>query len=770
VNAKLFQALVEQSTEAILMLDATATVVYANPATARVFGYTPKEARGRNILDWIQADDCSGLLGLFEACKRQPGQVVFLSGFYQHRNEADVLYGEGRFCNLLVEPEVRRVLFYFRELPGHGPSADDWGRQHALLRTMIDVLPHQIYVKDPQGRFVTANDAARQARGGHGLTGKTDFDFLPRELAERLQADEQAVLRSAQPLLDQEYLAEQDGQRRWLSVTLVPVRDPDGTAVGLVGLSHDITPGKLAQEELRTAKEAAEVANRVKSEFLANMSHEIRTPMNGILGMTGLALETDLTREQREYLEMVKTSGESLLTVIDDILDFSKIEAGKLRLDPVPFDLRDVLAGIVHSLALRAQETGLELAWHVTPEVPETVVGDPGRLRQILLNLIGNAVKFTEHGEVVASVRAEERTADAVRLHFAVRDSGIGIPPDKQQAIFESFTQADSSTTRKYGGTGLGLAISRKLVRLMGGDIEVTSEPGMGSTFRFTARFGLGGAAEIPTRPADPVVPPGLRILLAEDNAINRRMAVRLLETRGHRLVVAGNGQAAVAAWEREPFDLVLMDQQMPEMDGLQATAAIRAQEAGTGRHTPIIALTAHAMKGDRERCLAAGVDGYVTKPIRPEELFRAIGRVFPERSAPPEVGPAPSGRSASEGAPFDEADALARMDGDRVFFCEAAEAFLAQCPQEWAAIRRAVADREPRRTERLAHTFRGQVGTFSAWPAIEAAQALETMGRAANLHDVDDACAALGREIERLTRALQEWVEREKRPGVQGM
>jgi CheY-like chemotaxis protein len=463
---------------------------------------------------------------------------------------------------------------------------------------------------------------------------------------------------------------------------------------------------------------------------------------------------------------VAKLSAESLLTVINDILDFSKIEAGRLQLDPAPFNLRELLGDAMKALGVRAQQKGFELSVHVHADVPNVVVGDSARLRQVLVNLVGNAVKFTERGGVVVGIDTKSLSDSEVSLHFAVTDTGIGIPADKHQTIFEAFAQGDNSTTRKYGGTGLGLTISSRLVELMGGRIWVESIPDCGSTFHVDASFGrvrehepragrepvesLDAGGPTPTR----LKRAGLQVLLVEDNPVNQMLVLCLLEKQGHHIETAQNGKEALAALQQQHFDLVLMDVQMPEMDGFEATKAIRFAEMQSGRHVPIIAMTAHAMKGDRERCLETGMDGYVAKPIQSEELTKVIDHLFPVRAADE---PSPLPPTAPTGA-LDRATLLARVGGREDRLRRIAAVFLEESARLIVEIRAAIDQRSGPRVAQAAHTLKGALGLFDVQTATHAAQRLEEIARSASLDGADESFQALRVELDRLRQIISEF------------
>jgi PAS domain S-box-containing protein len=470
---------------------------------------------------------------------------------------------------------------------------------------------------------------------GELMTGHARADLIGRPLDRLLASPGAEVDLAEQSTIT---IETPDGRHAVLEVRWQEILDEAHVRAGWHGLARDVTARHEAEDALRRAKEAAEASTRAKSEFLANMSHEIRTPMNGILGMTELALGTELTREQREYLDLVQTSARSLLAIIDDVLDLSRIEAGRMETDPVPVDLRELFAHVLRPFEPRARQKGLDLRQRIGPDVPACVVLDPVRFRQVLVNLVGNAVKFTDRGFVDVDLDLASDAAAAaehVNLHLAVRDSGIGIPADKQQIIFEAFTQADGSVTRRHGGTGLGPSICAKLVDLLGGRLWLESAPGTGSCFHVIVPATVSRARPVQEGAAAPTSSRHRRILVVEDNPVNLLAARRMLERQGHEVQTVDRAQAALELLTGPPFDLIFMDVQMPDMNGFEATAEIRRRELLLGRRTRIVAMTAHAMIGDRERCLAAGMDDYVTKPLDSAALAAAVERAGAASHAP---------------------------------------------------------------------------------------------------------------------------------------
>jgi PAS domain S-box-containing protein len=759
----------------------------------------------------------------------------------------------------------------------------------ALYSSLVENLPVHVLRKDLEGRFTFANTSFCRlvGRSLDDILGKTDFDLFPAELAEKYRHDDRMVAESGRLFQDVE-ANQGEGGMRYVEVMKSPVHDASRRVVGTQAVFWDVTQRWLAEKERERAKQAAEAANRAKSAFLANMSHEIRTPLNAILGLTELVLATSLSAEQREYLRAVHDSGESLLLLINDILDFSRIEAGRIDLDRAPFAIRESLGDVMRLMAIRAHRKGLELACRVAADVPQAVVGDSVRLRQVVVNVVDNAIKFTGHGEVLLEVVCLHCDEQQVELEFKVSDTGIGIAEDKQQIIFGAFEQAESSMSRRFGGTGLGLAISSRLVELMGGRIWLESHMGQGSVFHFTVPLGTAPCRVVPLtatpelaqsrvlviddnatsrriveemltqwgieweslgepaqavqcvrqareigrpfglvlvdahmpgldgfqlaeqilravdpplrvvmmltsgdRPGDisrceqlgvagyvlkPVkqselfdalssalgvtaagleaedaLSPGpgfvrpLEILLAEDSAVNQKLVRGLLSRQGHVVTVANNGQEALDALERHAFDVLLLDIQMPEMDGLQVATEVRRREQQSGRHLPIVAMTAHAMAGDRDECLASGMDAYVTKPIRARTLLETIAAVTGGAEPPA----APESADGGTGSSVDWAVAKEVVHGDEHLLAEVARALLEESPRLLQTMRQAIAAGDGESLRRAAHTLKSCVGYFGAKRAFDRAYQIESLARDAALASAREPLADLETQME---------------------
>ncbi len=659
---RLQAAALDHAANAVMIVNRQERIVWVNPAYSQLLQYSLDESVGRSPLDWLVVPDVEAFVHELRTTLR--------AGRVWH-GEAELRRADG--TQFIADCTMAPVVDGTGTITHHvGIMQDISERKGAemqvaasrdFLQHVIDTVGDPIFVKDEQHRWLVANRAFWDLLGAKpgGLIGKSDYDVLPAEQADIYWEKDDLVLRTGVMNVNEEPITSSQGITRQIVTKKSRSVDPHGRPV-IVAIIHDVTEQKQYEaalsaanldlervaERARSLAVAASAADQAKSEFLAAMSHEIRTPMNGVIGMVSLLMETPLTPEQQEYTQTIRASGEALLVIVNDVLDFSKIEAGQLSIEPIPFELSVAIHEIVDLLGPEIESHGLTVETHIAPDVPTHVIGDAGRIRQVLLNLAGNAIKFTQHGGVTIDVTCRERTASSVHLRLAVRDTGIGIPPETIGRLFQRFSQADASTTRKYGGTGLGLAISKSLVELMGGAIGVESTPDQGSTFWFSVpvQIDAASAAPSPTEHPSPGMRPAgrpephaagatparprrhSRILLAEDNIVNQRVATRMLEKLGYRVDVAANGLEAVEAVRRVPYDLVLMDCQMPEMDGFGATAAIRQLDSD-GHRLPIVAMTAAAMEGDRQRCLAAGMDDYLTKPVSRATLAAALDRWF---------------------------------------------------------------------------------------------------------------------------------------------
>jgi len=851
------------------------------------------------------------------AGKRSQDEVgVLIDGFNEMLGEIQRRDTELRLAGEDLERRVNdRTLELEQEVADRQRAQEALRESEERIRLLLDSTAEAIFGTDREGNCTFCNPATLRLLGYENadkLLGACIHDLIHHTRRDGTHYPvEQCVIRMAlnadQALhSDQEVFWRADGTSFPVELWAHPIWKA-GEPVGAVITFLDITIRKRAQAALLEAKEAAEAGSRAKSEFLANMSHEIRTPMNGIIGMTELALDTALTGEQRDYLNLVKSSADGLLHIINDILDFSKIEAGKLELEKAEFRIRDLFKNTLKTLAIRADKRGTEVTVRISPDIPEAVIGDPTRLRQLLVNLVGNSIKFTDHGTIHVNAEREPGAQNEIRLHISVSDTGIGIPKEKQVLIFEAFSQADGSTTRRFGGTGLGLTISRQLAELMGGKIWLDSEPGKGSTFHFTCAFGRGselisddgeGAKLIPAglqvlivdnnpanhtllsemltnwrmtpavastgaaalsalenaraagRPFSIVLLDGkmpgdegfqilerihrnrgladavimmvplekqnaeierchelgadhivskpvsqsdlldvilsvlgvnaadktlsapshtvagalarsLKVLLAEDNSVNQKLALRLLEKAGHRVTLAASGREAFTAWENQAppgFDVVLMDIQMPEMDGMEATAAIREREKSSGEHVPILAMTAHAMRGDKERCLAAGMDGYISKPISPAALFAEIERCVDKRK---EIN-AMTDQSPLSGAgeQVDRVSLLERVEGDQELLVEMVHLFQQDAPGLLATISEALQRGDMPLLERSAHSLKGAASNLSAKAAAAAAMRLEADAKNHDAAAAKATFAQVEQALKNLMPALAELCE----------
>ena len=891
--------LIANSPLAIVVGGPGGRVELVNPAFEKLFGYKSKEAVGLRVDDLLYPSDLSReeIDGrLTKANVETIHEIV-----KRRKKSGELVDVEVNAVPLPLEGGEQKVLALYQDISERVAAEKALRESEELFRTVSETAPIAIFRSDEKGQVLYMNARWSEMSGRkpeEALGSGWEAAIHPEDRAQVANVWREGTALGME-LKDECRFLTPEGNVNWVEWQSRAVHSADGALVGFVGVIEDVTARRAAEQRLREAKEVAEAANRSKSEFLANMSHEIRTPMNGILGMTELALDTDLNPNQREYMDMVKSSAESLLGVINDILDFSKIEAGRMELESVSFSLLDCIESALHPLAVRAHQKGLEVTWAVQGEIPEPLMGDPTRLRQILINLAGNAIKFTKEGEV--SVRAERlpsEDADIV-IRFAVSDTGIGIPKEKHQLIFDAFSQADSSTTRDFGGTGLGLSISARLIRLMNGEIALESSPGKGSTFTFTVRFAMGRTTEsappVMPRPAlvskrvlvvddnevnrrllmrllpewgfEPVcaehgfdaleifekslnegtpfplvlldqnmprmngyevaerirqiapgeqvaivilsselssddqnrdkrlgierrltkplrraalqetvfqalgVPlpaekerfpyfeksggQGLRLLLAEDNIINQKLAVRLLERMGHHVTLVVNGQEAIEALRQKPFDLVLMDIQMPVMGGMEATRKIREEERKTGTRTPIAAMTAHAMTGDSDKYLENGMDGYVSKPIRIDALRAEIDRLT-RKAKPREGQTVPQTESDSHNLTFDPGELLARVDNDRELLRDLLMIFRVEFPRHLLALREAVEAKDGKRVAGVAHTMKGMLSNLAATQAADAAARLEQMGRQDEASGFPEALAAFERDAMKLLPQLE--------------
>jgi PAS domain S-box-containing protein len=806
---------VEQSPSTVLITDIRGCIEYMNPQFTATTGYTASEALGKNprILKSGETPP--------EVYRRMWETICsgheWHGEFHNQRKNGELYWEYAAIAPVTNEAGVVTHFVAVKEDITELKKAEEALRASEVrYRSLVEASPNAISLIGIDRRLQMINRCGIELLGyatESEIVGRPYEQFVRPEDRKRVEAAMQELMPKGRVDNFQLPLLRKDGSYVFVELSGSLICGEPGQPQSILVAGGDISERKRAEEALKKANrdleamnrqlaeasersqrlaQAALIANQAKNQFLANVSHEIRTPMSGILVTVNLLQEMSLSTEQREYVQTLEHSARILLNIINDILDFSKLEADKLELESIDFELHDTLQTLMKVLMIQANAKGLTMRCQIDEQVPACLRGDPIRLRQILINLVDNAIKFTDRGEIKVSVKLadEDCVAELIRsrtgasgsaeggdsarkretghplpegkkcwLYFSVSDTGIGIPPGKLDSIFEAFTQADSSTTRKYGGTGLGLTIGVRLVSLMGGRIWVESTVGQGSTFHFLVCFGRAetssAPAQAPIEPSPPttdIVLPPLRILLVEDNRINQRTVRRLLEKRGHAVKVADNGEVALRDLDQQPFDLVLMDVHMPVLDGYAATSAIRGREHDTGKHIPIVAMTANAMKGDEDRCLAAGMDGYVSKPIQVRELLTVISQITTK--ARPAISK--TRREYTARLVFDIQEALAQVEGDEAELRLLVGMFLEEEPQALAAIREALV-REDRATLMLTlHNLKGMISSLGGYLAAEAADQLEQLGNHGTQQELEKALSHLDSELDRLRPILK--------------
>lgn len=769
--------------EGVYTMDAGGKCTFLNVEAEKILGWTFAELNGQKLHDAIHSIHFDGSHVRIDDCPIR--NTIEMGQVYRSEDES-FKHKSGRFFPVSI---VASPIFENGRIVGSVAAFQDVTARHAAgaalreseakQRMLIDNAADAVFVADKDERWIYVNDLALTMLGfsRDELIGSTIYDLLPTEYREISRTTFGEKLRLDKLIRREIHLLKKNGG--YVPVEMNVALLPDGS---IYGSCRDITDRKAFETALIKAKIGAESASKAKSEFLATMSHEIRTPMNGIIGMTELALDTTLSVEQREYLEMVKLSSNNLLVIINDILDFSKIESGKLTLEKIEFSIEELIFTTLNSMSLKAKKKDIELVCKIDPDIPKKLLGDPGRVRQIITNLVGNAIKFSDHGSIVLELHVAHKMGSLVEIYFAITDAGIGIALDKQASIFEPFSQADTSTTRRYGGTGLGLSISSRLVQEMQGVLRVKSEIGQGSTFYFNGIFGVAGehSADVsvaiasawsegadkhgvePIISANTGVENKFKILLAEDNPINQKLVITLLQKWGYVVDVAENGVVALEQLKHKKYHVILMDMQMPEMGGIEATQHIRQLENGPSR-VSIIAMTANAMPGDQERCMDAGMDHYLSKPIDSivlRELLRSC--VMRASDANPaqrnlESNDRLNGIVSDVVAEFDYNAALSRADLDVLLII--APLFLDGCGHQVQEIADAILRNDSELLHRSAHTMKGLVGNFHATPIENLSKALERKGKQGDFDGVEIIYEEMNKQLELMNKALKIFV-----------